>query len=143
MSSRVSSRETSVEKSVNTDDVRLVHDVANGGAGLLVHALCERAAVGIGIDGDDTVVTNICHGHPQQGRDGRLSDAALAGEHGMNRVPPSNCLWMRASIALRSRTPKVAEVDQVESDRVEELGPEALRPGPGAALLARRSVAQR
>ena len=56
-------------------------EVAHGRAGLLVDPLGERAAVGVGVDGEHVVLAHVGEGHAEQRRDRRLADAALAGEH--------------------------------------------------------------
>jgi hypothetical protein len=67
---------------VEAADVRLsAHEVAHRLAAGAADAVGERAAVRVRIDGDHPVLTGVGQRHAEQGRHGRLADAALAREH--------------------------------------------------------------
>src|SRR5690606_37425738 len=103
-------------------------NVAHGSPGLLVDAFCERSAVGVGVDGNDAVFTDIRQRHSDQRRDGGLPDAALTGQDGNETGSALELLVEPGVDGLAGSSGwGVAEVDQVKRDRVDERVPAAFR----------------
>ena len=117
------------------DRRRLVHHVAHGRSGLTGDALRQRSAVGIRVDGDGAVLARIGQGHAEQGRDGGLADAALAGEHGHE---PGSAVELPLDAGVEvlagAHARRIASVHGVEGGGVQEAVPAALGRRAGAPV---------
>ncbi len=113
-----------------------VEQVAHRRARLTGHALAERPAVGVGVDGDDTVAAQLGE-HRAQGRGGRrLPDAALETDHGesmasLDRRTCEDCPFVAFPVGGRR-----AEIHPTVGHR-EDAAPPA-RAGPVGVLLEDR-----
>ena len=119
-----------------------LHDIPHARGRGLGDPLGQRPAVGVGVDGEHAIVADLGQRHPEQGRDGRRADAALAAD---DRDEPGTLVHRARDARLeplaRSHGLGVADVHERQRDAVDELGPEPLgRVGLAGAWLEVRLV---